>query len=194
VRTLSCPVLRSAVVLMTLGLAAAQGREGIPAAVLVRTPPSLPFLAASVPLSDVTERLMSFDNNKDHLVSRDELPERMKGLIERGDRNADAALDLEEMGPLVNTEAPARIRGASRPQPSQTFAGIISDLKLSPAKRERALAIINASKATRNGNDPTHRDLYTEMRSILDDEEYGNFVAAAARLNRRFQEMIRRFQ
>jgi hypothetical protein len=189
VRTLSCTILRGAALLMALGLAAAQGREGIHAAVLVSTPPPLPFLAASFPLSDVTERLMSFDNNKDHLVSRDELPERMKGLIGRGDRNADAALDLEEMGPLVNTEAPERVRVFSRPQPSDGLAGIISDLKLSPAKRERALAI--AYKATHNGNDPTRSNLYAEMRSLLDHEEYGNFVAAAARLDRRIREIAR---
>lgn len=161
---------------------------------LITTPPPPPFLAASFPLSDVTERLMSFDSNKDHLVSRDELPERMKGLIGRGDRNADAALDLTEMGPLVNTEAPKRTHVFSRPQPSDSLAGVISDLKLSAAKHERALAILNAYKGTHNGNNPTRSNLYAEMRSLLDHEEYRNFVAAVARLDRRLREIVRHLQ
>jgi hypothetical protein len=33
-------------------------------------------------------------------------------------------------------------------------------------------------------NGPTGSDLYREMRALLDDEEYQNFVAAAARLSR----------
>lgn len=189
-RTLSCTILRRAALMMALGLAAAQGREGIRATLLVPTPSPLPLLVRSFPLSDVTERLMSFDNNKDDLVSRDELPERMKGLIGRGDRNADGTLDLEEMGPLVNTEAPDRRRVFSRQQPSDGLAGVISDLKLSPAKHERALAIMNADRTT-HGNAPTRSNLYADMRTILDDEEYGNFVAAAARSNRRMQEMFR---
>lgn len=177
--------------MIALGFAAAQGRDGIHAAMLITTPAPLAFLSANLPLSDVTERLMSFDSNKDHLVSRDELPERMQGLIARGDRNADAALDLVEMGPLVNTESPERNRVFSRPQPSDGLAGVISDLKLSPAKQERAVAIMNAYKATPRGNDPTGRNLYAQMRSLLDDEEYENFVAAAARLDRRLRELAR---
>jgi hypothetical protein len=59
----------------------------------------------------------------------------MHGLVGRGDRNADAALD-------------------SKP---------------------------------RNVDDQTGRDLHREMRALLDDEEYENFVAAAARLSRRTQ-------
>jgi hypothetical protein len=181
--------------LMALGLAAAQRPVGIrPAVLITTTPPPRPFLSDSFPLSDVTERLMSFDNNKDHLVSRDELPERMQKLIARGGRNADGALDLMEMGPLVNTEAPERIRASARRQPFDGLAGVISDLRLSPAKDDRAVAIMNACTATRNGNDPRCRNLYAEMRSLLDPEEYGNFVAAAARLDRRWREMVRNLQ
>src|SRR5262249_8203431 len=41
----------------------------------------------------VVERIMSFDKNKDGKITKDELPERMQFLIERGDANKDGALD-----------------------------------------------------------------------------------------------------
>ena len=162
--------------------------------VLMTTPPPRAFLAASFPLSRVTERLMSFDKNNDHQVSRDELPERMQGLIARGDRNADGALDLEEMGPLVNTEAPERMRVSSLTERFDGLPGVINDLKLSPSKHERAMAILSAYEASHNGNIPTGNTLYGEMRALLDHEEYENFVAATARLNRRTRAMASRLQ
>jgi hypothetical protein len=65
--------------------------------------------------------------------------------------------------------------------------GVISDLKLSPATREQALAILSAHKIAPNVNEPAGSDLYKAMKLLLDDEEYENFAAAAARLARTMQ-------
>merc|ERR1711969_511643 len=47
------------------------------------------------------ERLLSFDENEDGKLSKEELPERMQGMIERIDANKDGVIDkgeLEQMG------------------------------------------------------------------------------------------------
>jgi hypothetical protein len=132
----------------------------------------------------VTERLVSFDANKDQRVSRDELPERMQGLISRGDKNADAALDLAEIRALVNAAASERFQVTFRAQQFEGLAGVIRDLKLPSPKREQALAMANLPQSARNVSDPTGSELYKAMRVLLDDEEYENFVAAATRLSR----------
>jgi hypothetical protein len=62
---------------------------------------------------------------------------------------------------------------------------VIKDLKLPPAKQGPALAIVNLYKLPDSVNGMANRDLYREMRALLDDEEYENFVAAAARRSRR---------
>jgi hypothetical protein len=63
---------------------------------------------------------------------------------------------------------------------------VIKDLKLPPAKHEAALAIASAPQLARHLNAPVGAAVLGEMRALLDDEEYENFVAAAARLSRRF--------
>jgi hypothetical protein len=128
---------------------------------------------------------LSFDANKDHLISRDELPDRMQALIARGDTNADAALDVDEIRALVNAAAAERIRVTFRQQRFDGLPGVISDLKLAPVKRERALAIVSAQKGALDLSD--NSDLYKQMKLVLDDEEYQNFVAAATRLSRTAQ-------
>src|SRR5262249_52114855 len=52
---------------------------------------------------DMIERLMAFDKNKDGKITKDELPERMQGLIARGDTNKDGALDKDEIKKLAST-------------------------------------------------------------------------------------------
>jgi hypothetical protein len=127
---------------------------------------------------------MSFDANADRRISRNELPERMQGLVARGDRNADAALDSDEIRSLVTAASSERVRVSFRSQASEGLPGVLKDLKLPPAKHAGALAIVSAHKLPRNVNDPTDSDLYRQMRELLDGEEYENFVAAAARLSR----------
>jgi hypothetical protein len=172
---------------MGVGAAAAQGPESIRPAVLITKEPAPPSLAAARSPLAVIERLLSFDANKDHRITRDELPERMQALIARGDKNADATLDVDEIRADVNAASSDRTRVAFRFQPSDGLPGVISDLKLSPAKREQALAIVSAHKVAPNVNEPAGSDLYKAMRLLLDDEEYENFAAAAARLSRTAQ-------
>jgi hypothetical protein len=69
--------------------------------------PPLPGLVQPPPISvdDIVGRIMAFDKNKDGKVTRDELPERMHGLIVRGDTNKDGALDRDEIRKLASTPA-----------------------------------------------------------------------------------------
>ena len=53
--------------------------------------PQLPPPPRTKRLQPVVERLMSFDRNADHRISREELPERMQALVARGDTNADGS-------------------------------------------------------------------------------------------------------
>jgi hypothetical protein len=167
--------------LIGVGAAAAQAPERLRPAVLITEVPAAPFGGKS-PLAAI-ERLLSFDANADRRLSRDELPERMQGLVARGDTNADAALDSDEIRALVTAAASERVRVAFRPQPSDGLPGVISDLKLPAAKHAQALAVVSALKLPRNVH-AVSSDLDREMRALLDAEEYENFAAAAARLSR----------
>ena len=46
-------------------------------------------------------RVLSFDENGDGKISKDELPERMQGLMERGDADGDGALDKDELAKIA---------------------------------------------------------------------------------------------
>jgi hypothetical protein len=132
----------------------------------------------------VIQHLMSFDVNADGHVSRDELPERMQKLMTDGDKNADASLDADEIRTLVSAASFQRTRVAFRFQHSEGLRGVISDLKLPQAKYRRALEIVGSQNPPRHVNDPAASALFAEMKALLDDEEYENFVAAATRLSR----------
>jgi len=168
-----------------------QQPERIRQAVLMTTTPA-PVGPPGAPRSPLAmlERLLSFDANSNLRITRDELPERMQGLIARGDKNANGALDMDEIHTLVNSAASERIQVSFHPQRSDGLPGVISDMKLSPEKCERALAIVSAHKSAPHEKEPAGSDLYKEMRSLLDDEEYENFVAAATRLSRTAQGVI----
>ena len=184
-RTVTRTILTAGAILMMVGAAAAQAPEGVrPAVLITTTPPPPPPGTARSPLA-VRERLLSFDADKDLRISRDELPERMQGLIARGDKNGNGVLDFEEIQALVNAAAFERTRISFRPQPTEGLPGVISDLKLSPAMREQALAILH--KLAPNVNQPAGGDVYKAMRLLLDDEDYENFAAAAARLSKTAQ-------
>src|SRR6185503_19147302 len=87
-------------------------------------------LAALSP-SGVIDRLLSFDANKDHRIARDELPERMQGLVSRGDENKDGFLTSDEVVALVDTRSRSPRPPAIAPGP-ETLADVIADLKLPP--------------------------------------------------------------
>jgi hypothetical protein len=51
----------------------------------------------------IVERILSFDKNGDGKLTKDELPERMQYLFEKGDANKDGVLDKEEIRNLATT-------------------------------------------------------------------------------------------
>jgi hypothetical protein len=151
--------------------------------------PELPPAPRPKSHQSMLERLMSFDRNADHRISRDELPERVHGLVARGNKNADADLELEEIRSLMVAASSAQVRIGFRSQPphpdsSDGLPGVIQDLKLPPQKHALAFAIVSRPNLVRTA-DLTNNDLNGEMRSLLDDEEYENFAAAAARVSKR---------
>jgi hypothetical protein len=88
-------------VLLLAGAAAAQPPDPKPG------PPREIVRPAPVRIEDVVERIMAFDKNKDGMVTRDELPERMHHLIALGDTNKDGGLDRDEIKKLAITLASA---------------------------------------------------------------------------------------
>ena len=171
---------------MLIGVAAAAAQAPGPRkAFLIREVRSGGFAGPMSSPDAVIERLESFDANGDHRISRDELPERMQALVARGDRNADAALDSEEIRSLVTAASSERVSFSFRAEPSEGLPGVVKDLKLPAAKHEPALAIVSRHKLPRNVSEATGSALFGEMKALLDDEEYENFVAATARLSRR---------
>ena len=137
----------------------------------------------------VLDRILSFDANGDNRISRDELPERMEGLVSRGDRNQDGFLTSDEIVPLTDIQPTVRRRPSNvNTHGSEGLAGVIADLKLPPAIHNRALAIVTGP---RNGDDSANVDFTTEMKKLLNDEDYENYVAAAARLRSTRQTVAR---
>jgi len=183
VRHVTRTVLTIGAMAIGSGAASAQPPEQLRKAVLITEMPLAAVNSSSRSPKAVLERVLSFDANGDQRISREELPERMQGLIARGDKNADAALDSEEIRALMNAEPPSRRVVFPSPS-SEGLVDIVHDLKLPPAKHQQALAIVAAHKMPRNFNDPASADLSRQMRAVLDDEEYENFVAAATRLSR----------
>ena len=182
-RTLTRTLVTTGAMLIGVAAAAAQAPGPRPA-VFITEGPRASFAGPPRSPAAVIERLVSFDVNADDRISRDELPERMRGLVARGDSNADAALDSGEIRALVNAASSGPTRVSFRPQSSEGLQGVIRDLKLSPAKHLRAVVIVGPHKPPRNANDPASSALLGEMKALLDDDEYENFLAAATRLSR----------
>ena len=59
----------------------------------------------------VIARLMTFDSDRDGRVSTTELSERMQGLVARGDKSGDGALDESEIRQLATAKQFVRIQG-----------------------------------------------------------------------------------
>ncbi len=56
---------------------------------------------------DTVQTLMALDRNGDGKISKDELPERMQGMLERGDENKDGVLNADEVRKLAASQAPS---------------------------------------------------------------------------------------
>jgi hypothetical protein len=173
--------------------AAPQTTGGPDPAIVVSSSLEQFFGRAPVDQTAVVDRILSLDVDGDDRVSSDELPERMQRLMNRGDQNHDGFLESEEIRGLVDTR-PFRLGNFAISRDTAGMTGVIDDLKLPPPTRERALALAKSYRVPRNVNDPASidgGDLYARLRELLDDEEYANFVAAAARLARTPQVRIR---
>ena len=65
---------------------------------------------------DMVKNLMGFDKNGDGKLSKDELPERMQGMFERGDSNKDGFLSPDEIRTMAAAQqAPGGPGGPGRP-------------------------------------------------------------------------------
>ena len=179
-RSVTRTMLTTGALVMGVVAVAAQPPQGVRPAVLITEMPvaSVPGPARSP--QAVIDRVLSFDANADHRVSRDELPERMQGLVARGDRNADAALDSDEIRALMKAGSTPPTRVSFRSQSMEGLRGVVSDLRLPQAKHVRALVLVSGPVVNRVPDSA----LLGEMKALLDDEEYENFVAAATRLSR----------
>lgn len=54
--------------------------------------------------SELLNTLMAFDGNKDGKLTKDELPDRMQGMLERGDTDKDGALSNAEIRQLASSQ------------------------------------------------------------------------------------------
>jgi cytochrome c peroxidase len=66
-----------------------------------------------------------------------------------------------------------------------TLDGLIDHYSDNPILDPNLGYIVSRHKLPRSINEATSSSLFGEMKALLDDEEYENFVAATARLSRR---------
>jgi hypothetical protein len=136
----------------------------------------------------VVARLMSFDQNADGKIVARELPERMRGLLERGDSSRDGALDRVELRELAASPAP-QLQFQNGLQPgrygfgdssgfdtSRHVEGALDDLRLAGDVRRQASEIARAFLA---GADPRAlKGLLTTLKPLLSQEQLNDFRAA----------------
>ena len=60
------------------------------------------------------DRIMRFDDNEDGKISTEELPDRMRGIIEKGDNNEDGALSKDELLALAASARPSEPEPGNR--------------------------------------------------------------------------------
>lgn len=144
---------------------------------------------------DVVEHILSFDKNKDGKISKDELPERMQYLIEKGDTNKDGVLDKEEIkvlavqmakeGPSVAATGRGGRGGRGPAGSGLTLAMVeraVDSLKLADGKKEPAAAAIKAQKEDLNKLSALVRaDLLVQISDVLTDEQLTKFKVALDR-------------
>lgn len=172
-----------AIIVMASGAAAGQKQSGpIPAILVTQLPTQAPRMPAVHNPAAVVDRILSFDANGDDRIARDELPERMQGKVSLGDKNQDEVLTRDEVVALVAAASPARRVQRFTTRGVASLAEIIVDLKLPRATHDRAMEIVKEHNASPTVNVLAGDKIYVAMRELLDDEDYDNFVAAAARL------------
>jgi Spy/CpxP family protein refolding chaperone len=150
---------------------------------LDRQPGPAPAVAARRGLTadEVVERVLSFDKNKDGKITKDELPERMQGLIEKGDTNKDGALDRDEIRKLATDLARdgtfpgfgppgfgPRGQAPGRPEPGTLLPPLVRDrLSLSEEQEKQVTDL--------------EKDVRTKLMKILTDEQKAQLEEARQR-------------
>jgi EF hand len=155
-------------------------------------------------VDQIVERIMSFDKNKDGKITKDELPERMQFLIEKGDTNKDGALDKDEIKKLAADLArdggfpgfddrggpggrgPGGFGGRGGfpgpGGPGGNFTRAVDDLNLSGTKKEKAEAAVKAlQENVRKVTDLARAGLVLKMKDILSEQELKKFTDALDR-------------
>ena len=80
------------------------------------------------PGGDMMQSLMQFDKNGDGKLSRDEVPERMQGMFDRGDLNKDGVLDQDELAKLAQSRpGPGGQGGPGGRRMDHVFAALDTD-------------------------------------------------------------------
>lgn len=152
--------------------------------------------AQSLGAEAIVERILSFDKNKDGLISIDELPERMQYLMEKGDTNKDGFLDVSEIRKLAADLARDEPlpggrggRGAGGRGglvgvgfPPRAIERTLDDLQLSESKKTAVAAAVKASHENLSKlTELARADLLVKMDELLTPEDYKKFKAAVDR-------------
>ena len=162
--------------------ARAQSPVKVVPAVLVEPIPTPTSTVEQPTASDIVSRLHSFDRNGDTRIARDELPERMHGVLQRHDEDRDGALSASEVVSAVRGASRGGAVSRSFRSKPTTLADVVKDLRLPQPKHDQATEFARKYKVSPNFITGIETELDLRMRDLLDDEEYESFVAAAARL------------
>jgi hypothetical protein len=143
---------------------------------------------ARLDVEAIVERLMAFDKNKDGKLTRDELPERLHYLFEKGDLNKDGALDKDEIRKLASIPGilgeNSHVSGG-REGGAVNLERVIDDLGVRGEKRQKARAAVQAHQAAvRAFMEKSQAELLDKMKGLLNDEEFKEFKAAVERQQR----------
>jgi hypothetical protein len=162
----------------------------VPATFVRSTPDTVSgFFGRAGGATAVAARLLSFDADGDVRVTSAELPERMQSVFDRLDQDDDGFLTPDEIQAGVNRQprvVPDRSI-ALRNRSASSLTEVVHDLKLPQPKHDLALAIVKNYQVPRNLNNSKsiNVDVDAAMKELLDEEEFGDFMAAAARLSPR---------
>jgi hypothetical protein len=158
----------------------------------------LPDNGRGVTLEATVARLMSFDANHDGLITRDELPERMQGLVKRADvLTTDGALDAAEVRRLAERPAPqTAVRGFQGGQYGFSdegfdfdsrlhIDGALDDLRLARDTRQKAGDVADAFRMSL-GTDATAK-LVAGLSGLLTSEQLADLKTSMDAHSRQVQ-------
>ena len=147
---------------------------------------------ARVSPDEVVARLLSFDSNRDGKVTVDELSERMQGLVARGDRGADGALDASEIRSLAQAPQQVRIQGlgggysfgdTGSLSTRTHIENTIDDLRLAPQANQEARRI--AAAFADDLERTAHANLRTAVAPLVTEAQLTEFESNLKRTGAR---------